>query len=58
MDISLEIPSDLNQTQIAHVFLDIAMEMLKGDLESKELMDGSFRFKTSLGACWMNAVEG
>jgi hypothetical protein len=58
MQINLNTEKELDQEQTASVFEDIAKILREDDdLESKQLMDGSYRFETRHGKVFLTAFS-
>lgn len=51
------ISPELDQIQIAQVILTVGTHVLGADLESSELMDGSFRIDTPHGYVYMSVED-
>ncbi len=56
-ELKIETDSELDQTNLAFLLREIADTLLDGDIESCELMDGSYRIETSLGVAFFSIVN-
>lgn len=55
--ISLEIDKEVDQGQLATILEQLGKQLREDDVESKELMDGSYRFKVGNAVVWLNYIE-
>ena len=53
----IETDSDLDQQGLSSLLRQIADTLQDGDMESRELMDGSYRIETSLGIAFLSIIE-
>ena len=53
----IETANELDQSNLAQLLFEISFFIRKGDMESRELMDGSYRIDTSLGIAFLSIIE-
>lgn len=53
----LEIDKDIDQEQLATIMEQLAKQLREDDLETKELMDGSYQFKLKTSVVWLTGEE-
>lgn len=58
MKLSIEVSAQLDQEAVATVFGEVGKTLREADMESKELMDGSYRIETTHGPVFLNIDQG